>query len=111
MCDIDFDPCDVWRETRRKARKQHTCDCCGGTILPGTHYVSHFSLFEGDTTSEKICAACDADRDVFGKEHGTYPCPSYFPEVLTECIADGDEESEKVWKPMLAALRLRKGIE
>ena len=38
---------------------------------------------------------------------GMTPTPSYFLPLLKECIAEGDEESEHRWKPMLDAIRTR----
>jgi hypothetical protein len=107
MCELELEPCEVWRETYRTARKEHRCSSCGGPIRGGEKYRDHFSIFEGHRTSQRACATCAADMDAFGKEHGTWPIPSHLAETLQECIADGDEESERVWKPMLEALRAR----
>ncbi len=54
MCSIDLDPCEVWREEERKARKEHRCACCNRVIKPGTKYLSHFSVFEGSPTTEAL---------------------------------------------------------
>ncbi len=53
MCEIDFDgTCSVWRENTRKARKEHRCSCCGGTIRVGKTYLDHFSVYEGDAARQ-----------------------------------------------------------
>jgi len=113
MCDIDDDDGEhssVWCETPRKARKSHTCDCCGGFVSPGEKYLVHFSVYDGSPTSEKICGLCDAARDAFAKLHGGMSgSPGYFTEMLHDCIAEGDEESEKLWKPMLEEINGRRG--
>lgn len=108
MCYIELEPCQVWSEHERKARKAHTCSCCRGPIAPGERYLVHFSVLDGDTTSEKCCLACNAARLEFGNAHDSIPTPQYFPVLLADCIAEGDEESETRWKPMLQAIEARR---
>jgi hypothetical protein len=69
-----------------------------------------FYVFEGESDHECACLACATGIDAFVKEHGGGPIPSGFARTLDECIADGDEESEKTWKPMLEALHARRGL-
>jgi hypothetical protein len=110
MCYIELEPCGVWLETERKARKAHQCSSCKGAILPGQPYTKHFSILEpGDRpVSEKICAPCVVARSEFGDAHESGdPTPSYFPAMLVECIQEGDAESEAKWKPMLEAIQGR----
>lgn len=107
MCDIDFDGyCDVWQERPRKARKQHKCNTCGRQIAPGETYVAHFSIFEGETNNEKICAECEADRSEFTEAHHCQISPSGWIDYLIDCHVGGDE-GEK-WKPMIARYRERR---
>ena len=49
---------DVYRETVRKARKEHTCSACKETIRKGELYCSVFTVFDGVTDSLKRCGAC-----------------------------------------------------
>ena len=108
MCIIELDPCAIWKETERTARKLHRCSTCGTSIGPGQRYTDHFSLQETGPCSEKMCGRCRADRDEFVYAHdGMIPTPSYFLIILEECIAEGDEESEHRWKPMPDAIRNR----
>lgn len=108
MCVIDLEPSDVWRETTRKARKEHVCSSCRGVILQNDVYLEHFSLFEGYPTRAKMCSLCHRDRAVFSAAHSQMLCtPIYFPDALEECIHDGDEESDLRWRPMLEAMRGR----
>lgn len=106
MCQIeDGDRFDVFTETLRKARKTHKCDCCKGNIAIGARYLVHFSVYEGEPSSQKMCAPCNSDRHKFADAHGgSLAQPLYFPEMLDECILDGDKESEQMWKPMLEAI-------
>ncbi len=107
MCTLDGDYCDFWRETRRTARKEHRCACCGSPIQQGQKYVVVSSAFDGSASSEKSCLPCRRAVDKFAAEpkHMRW-MPSGFREVLEECI-DWDAESAKKWRPMLRAIRAR----
>lgn len=104
MCMIsDREPCEVWNEYERKARKPHVCDSCWATIAPGTFYLVHFNVFEGRANAEKMCLACRDDRAAFAKEHeGMLMEPSQFRNDLYECIGEGDDDER--WKPMLVRI-------
>lgn len=110
MCTIDIgDDCaTVFRDQIRRARKEHTCDSCQCTIAPGDKYLSHASLHDGHWSSSKICKDCDEIRDAFARAHDYFPFPSTLEETLEECIAEGDEESDTVWGPMLARIQARR---
>ncbi len=114
MCYIELESCQVWYETKRRARKTHLCSCCKGSIAAGETYLIHFSVLDGDVTSEKCCGQCEEARDEFGEAHHNecgeayIPTPSYFQSLLASCISEGDEESEVRWKPMLAAINGRR---
>jgi hypothetical protein len=105
MCYIDLDPCEVWSERTRKARKEHRCSSCCRTIAVGETYIVHFSIFEGDRLSNKCCMECDRDRDTFATAHeGNLPTPDFFPQMLADCISEGDDDEDDPatnWQPML----------
>ena len=108
MCQIELEPCEVWIETERRARKAHRCSCCAGGIPSGALYTVHFSVQDGEAVPEQLCGACADARGAFARAHGeVVPTPSYFPTLLWECIAEGDPESETRWRPMLDAIRAR----
>jgi hypothetical protein len=112
MCDIsgfDGERCELWNETVvKKSRKQRKCGCCCRTIAVGEMYISHFSKFEGDVCKSALCFECMNDRNEFSKAHDGYiPHPDSFDHTLRECIAEGDEESEKQWQPMLDKILVR----
>jgi hypothetical protein len=108
VCYIELEPCEVWDETKRRARKAHRCSCCKGPIAPGEIYLVHFSVMDGEVTSEKCCARCEEARGEFRDAHESMtPTPGYFPFLLADCIAEGDEESETKWRPMLVAILAR----
>ena len=111
MCELEYETNVIWIETPRTARKAHQCSACGGSILPRERYLHHFSKQYVDDPVEagKVCSVCWADRAEFGEAHGgSIPNPAGFERVLKDCIAEGDEESETRWKPMLQALRARR---
>lgn len=111
MCEIwegDYETAQVWRETARRARKAHRCACCRAQIQPGSEYIRHVSISGGRVSDESLCSACNIDRSVFAEMHdGFTSLPSYFRELLDGCISDGDEESDRVWRPMLERIRAR----
>ena len=111
MCDIDLEPCEVFRETPVKAaRKAHVCSCCGGPIRAGEGYLQHFSVYDGEVRTEKACAACVAMTQAFAKAHsGHYSNPSYMPDLLQGCVDSGDEDAAQ-WIAALEALRQRGAI-
>lgn len=107
MCLIDLEPCSVWREEPRKARKDHKCDGCWAVIAVGQKYLSHFSVLDGDATSEAMCSACEAARKEFADVHGTSPTPGFMVELLRECIGERDDKADR-WRPMLASILARR---
>lgn len=113
MCYIELDPCELWREETRRARKVHRCSICLRVILIGERYVDHFSLDSGVVCKAKVCAECEADRQTFAAAHdreygASLVQPPGFAQLLADCIAEGDEESETRWKPMLTAIQARR---
>ncbi len=107
MCSIELDAAEVFDETERTARTPKACDCCHGPIVPGQRYVKHFSKFEGDITSEYICKPCEKDRREFADAHGgSITGPSYFRDLLSECVDDTEDDR---WSEMLRGIEARKG--
>ena len=49
----DYEPAQIWKETRRKARKRYVCES-GLYIEPGAEYVSIRYLFDGRWTTLRI---------------------------------------------------------
>lgn len=90
MCYIDTDSySEVWNEKEQKARKNHKCDCCNGPILKGEKYIRHFSIFDGQVTSEKCCESCQYDRSDFSKHHEHWtPSPGCTKELVHECLME-----------------------
>lgn len=58
MCVDDYEPSDVWSATVRKARREHRCDECGRTIVPGERYEHVSSLYDGSWSTLKTCPHC-----------------------------------------------------
>lgn len=99
MCDIILDNCDVWRETKHTAYKQHRCTCCRTSIHTGTEYWRHFSIFDSEITSEALCLACWSDREIFTHAHGELtPTPGAFWNMLLGCIEEDGTDSQ--WTTM-----------
>lgn len=111
MCVIDLEPCEVWSEKERTARKAHSCSCCGSAIHPGQRYLDHFSVYDGSATLQKACLPCRDDRKEFADEHDGMICnPGYFMEMLGDCITDEEPESDAKWSPMLDRITSRRAM-
>lgn len=112
MCEIDtsdWEPCAVWDERQVRARKAHLCDCCGGDISPGEHYLRHFSVADGSANSEKCCASCRQLRDDFGKEHHVTTFPGGLRYLLEECADYGEDDANTArWREALVAMDARR---
>lgn len=90
----DWEPCELWIEKERKARKTHKCDCCQGVIEPKTQYFTHFSVFQGDATSAKMCKFCFDDRSRYSDAYDQdLFCPTQMELELKECISQDDDPS------------------
>ena len=57
-CACDYDQPDFYNRHIRKARKQHKCDECAGSILPGNQYEHVRALWEGYISTFKTCEGC-----------------------------------------------------
>jgi hypothetical protein len=111
MCEIyagDYDAPSVWRESWQRARKPYKCETCNNAIETGSRYKRVFYVFEGDAHEEFACELCSDDAEAFSNAHNFGPYPSSFLEILSECIAEGDEESDRVWSPMLERINDRR---
>lgn len=59
MCDLNYEPAEVWNETTPRARKAHKCDAaCGRPIAVGTVYVRIGSLFDGSWMTQRLHREC-----------------------------------------------------
>ena len=106
MCDLRNEECSqVWNNTTRMAKKEHTCECCGRLIAPREKYTRTFSLHDGYAQSWKSCRECARDIAAFGKEHHFYPAPDYFDEYLQRCIYEGD--NARRWDAMRRRIKAR----
>jgi hypothetical protein len=64
MCDhCSTESADIYRELRRKARKEHHCRECGTLIRKGETYVYGSGIFEGAAFSLKFCQLCSRISD------------------------------------------------
>ena len=110
MCYIDLEPCEVWQEHTYRARKAHTCGCCGRTIQPGLRYVHIFLVFEGDASFERSCLPCWHANGAFADAHDGMRCtPSSLVETIAACIDEGDEGAAQ-WKRMLRRIEARRPL-
>lgn len=59
MCEMPT----IFNSDTFKARKEHTCCECGGTISPGEEYVRNEGLWVGEWGTYKQCLACNRLQD------------------------------------------------
>jgi hypothetical protein len=111
MCFIDLEPCKVWEERDRKARKEHECTECRRIIRIGEVYTVHFSVFDGNATTGKLCGDCYKDREEFAAEHDGMRCaPGWIAEMAQKCIGEGDDESDAKWRSLIARIESRSPV-
>lgn len=60
-CYCDYDPCDIWDEKTRVARKRWACYECGEPIEIGDEYTDIAQLYEGSWDHFRICDCCTED--------------------------------------------------
>lgn len=107
----DLDPCDVWKLTSHKARKEHRCECCHTTINPGERYWRLFTVYEGEAGSEKSCNACNEAAEEFAAGHYVRSGPGSMRDLYQQCVMesedDGDTESWAKWTQVLEDIDAR----
>jgi hypothetical protein len=86
MCTIDAEPCPVWVETPRTARKGHVCHGCGAVIRPGEAYTEIRWLGDGYAGTERECFGCWWIAQVLGAAHHVRPLPSNLWQELQDCM-------------------------
>jgi hypothetical protein len=57
-CVCDYDPAEFYSATIRKARKQHKCYECSGSILPGEQFEYVAGRWDGNFDWFKTCSRC-----------------------------------------------------
>lgn len=108
MCSLDlFGEVAVWRETPRRARKDHSCTACGGVIAKGSAYLDHANLYDGSWSSETACFPCWWARETFAQAHEQSFAPSMLHELLRDCVKGRVDDAEREWRPSFAALLRR----
>src|SRR5690349_3319646 len=71
----DGEPCVVWDRRKRRARKEHVCECCNETIERGHLYATHFMVYDGTQEFIKRCLRCEVIYDALEqkmRDEGTY---------------------------------------
>lgn len=105
MCDCGDGP-STYRETRPKARRDHKCCECGGVIRSGETYTSFWGVWDGESSTFKTCADCEALAGWAMDEHDCF-CPNFGSlhdgvlklvreSGLPELIAEGERRVREV---------------
>lgn len=90
MCEI----ATVYNETEvKRARKEHKCCECDGSIKAGTPYVSIFGVWSGEARTYKQCPECNAlMHDIAGET-----CDTENMSGLTMLYEDVFESDNAEW--------------
>src|SRR5690349_424705 len=98
----DDDAPSVYTERYRKARKEHRCDACGGTIKSGDVYSYTASLFDGSWDSATRCGRCETIYlHLLEKMRGNY---DEYPHWHLDCGHEYKERWDEEPPPEIAAL-------
>lgn len=98
MCRVEWaEPCDVYRDALRVARREHHCGECSAPILPGSKYEDVTMLYDGIWATAKTCADCVRDRGWLVDQCGGY----IHGEVLEELVEHWEEREFGDEAPMV----------
>ncbi len=78
---MDDEPPRVWSELTPKARREHTCCECKGTIAKGETYHLFKGCWDGDWATFKTCADCEQIRDEVNSVMDRYDPPVAFTQL------------------------------
>ncbi len=110
MCDLDGDEtCDVFINIWRKARLPHVCVACRDVIAPGSRYMRHFQVFDGDTMTQKVCEGCAVAHEAFAAAHSFVPPPGEIRHTLRDCIDNSSSAADAMqWETLLKPIDIRR---
>lgn len=101
---IDTYDCErftVDRTSQHRARKEHKCCACHGTIHRGELYTYSFTIHDGHAESLRRCARCDAIYEHLCSRHTSGEA---WPEWSLHCGHGYDEVFGEEPPPEIAAL-------
>jgi hypothetical protein len=84
---------DVYRETRRTARKEHRCSACHETIASGHSYHHVAIVYEREAETVKRCERCQAIHLHLREVSRADPYEELWPDERLDC----GEEYESHW--------------
>ena|SRR5579863_9467330 len=94
MCFVIDGYCEVYERSIHKAHKAHKCRACRRTIEIGEQYLSIFSVYEGETDTEKVCNQCAQDAVAIHRG-----------ELRAGCDDSSDESTWAPWMDVPHAIR------
>jgi hypothetical protein len=95
MCYCDFEPADAYRETDRRARKEHRCYECSSVIRRGETYRYMSGVWDGCPGSYAWCSDCARTADAwaeYARANGDRCAPCYGYGDLGQAIAEWAHE-------------------
>ncbi len=86
MCDCDVP--SAFYQTTRKARKDHKCCECHGTIAKGETYQYSSGIWDGSPGHFKTCMACVSVKETYTSHLTRYDCTPSFGELYEDWPQD-----------------------
>ncbi len=113
--DNDGEMPKFYNDVERKARKPHTCDECGGAIIPGQTYRYISGLWDRlYVSSYHICGPCSQTIEEFAAAHeDERPLFQGLSEALEECLRDETHPDEDTDEDVIseAGMRWKKALD
>lgn len=88
-----------------KARKDHVCWECVGTIKAGEKYHKHHGIWQGEAATYKVCLDCDQLRS--DMDDGAHPEESTAFGYLSENVMENDHDATFFFRYM--AIKRKRG--
>ena len=98
MCDCEMPT--VFNESKRKAKKQHTCCECDRLISKGESYFMLQGLWEGRWGNYKQCSTCHEIGSKYQDEtRECYPIGGLIQELINSDLIEnqGEDDDNPVW--------------
>ena len=106
MCDCGDMP-ETYRLSRPRAKREHKCCECGGTIRAGETYRSFWGVWDGEAKTYKTCADCE-DLHAWCEDDGGELCTTFgnlHTDVLDYMHECGDRDREAEAKRRVREIR------
>ena len=108
MCDCEMPT--VFNESKRKAKKQHTCCECDRFISKGESYFMLQGLWDGQWRNYKQCVDCHEIGNKYQDEtRECYPISGLIQELINSDLIEnqGEEDDKPIWVSCVEWLKIK----